>query len=289
MDKQDIISIIFKYLRYDERRLVSLVSRLHYHVFRNMFLHPEIFDVNTRSFPEIDRILSKWPNHKFKVDFSFDDNVSNIDFLAKYNNVHTLDIRYCNLVQDLSKFHKVPKITVSGNFNQEFCKLPNIKIIKNSYKRWSGTTTNHKIIAARSVQYSLNAINLPIPNGGWCNPIFSKNNNNQTEEQLMYKLCVYHDKIHERVLEIAYRFAEKNIKYHQEHLTQLNIPKQKHITVLANNIKNHIMKYFIGFGPGDKVIKSIFDLNENINDMYRSYIEGQFNDMIHMEISHHPY
>jgi len=182
-----------------------------------------------------------------------------------------LDIRYCNLIKDLSKFHKIPKIVISGIFNQDFCKLPNVKVICNSYKKWIGTTQEHKLSAARTVQYSPMGMN--IPSGGWCHPLYSKNNNDVTEDELIYMICIYHDKIHERVCEISYKFANMNIKHHKQS-----------VKTVAGAIKKHIMKYFIGFGPGDIVIRDLFNLNKDIKEMYQSYIDGQFNDMIRMEI-----
>ena len=70
-----------------------------------------------------------------------------------------------------------------------------------------------------------------------------------------FVICIYHDKIQERISDIAYKFARMNIKYHKYS-----------IKTVANAIQKHMMKYFVGFGPGDIVIRDLFDLNKSTKE-----------------------
>ena len=77
---KDIWLNINNYLKYDERFILSKVSKINNDVFWNFFKHPEVFEIETRNFTKIKDILSKWNNHNFKIDLSYDDNIDNIDF-----------------------------------------------------------------------------------------------------------------------------------------------------------------------------------------------------------------
>ena len=275
MNSQDTIIHIFQYLQYNERYIVSNVSKKHRRVFRHIFIHPEIFKIKTRSFLEIESILSDWKNHKFSINLSFDDDITDIDinFLGEYNNIDTIDIRHCGSITDISKFQHVKEICISGAFNPEFRKYSNINISVDSLEAWKNISPQNTTLIdkCRKVLYSPQTDKSKIPRGGWCHPLCTINFN-LNEQQLLYQIGVYYDKIKEKILDISiYIIDDDTFKYllstasfvYPEYDDKMR--KNKLIMYLCDKLLQH----FNNGGPTNKYIGIIFDLSKSDEEIKR--------------------
>lgn len=246
---KDIWCNINSYLTYDERFILSKVSRINNEVFWNYYKHPEIFEIRTRNFQEIGDILSKWTNHNFKIDLSYDDDINDINFLKEHDNISVLDIRFCNLIIDLSEFNNIKQIIVAGNIHPSLYDLLNINIEIDSRKKWKELNVQNTVLInkIRVVMYNPIFDRSKVPRGGWCNPIYTGNNNIKDEQQLLFLTGLYFDKITRRITDISRELIENS-----------DFKGSKLINIQSSE------KLFMGFfqqkGPLHPIINCIFDL-----------------------------
>lgn len=245
---KDIWCNINSFLTYDERFILSKVSKINNKVFWNYFRHPEIFEIGTRNYQDIKDILSKWTNHNFKIDLSYDDYINDINFLKEYNNIGILDIRFCNLIIDLSDYSNIKQIIVAGNIHPSLYNLPNINITTDSHENWKELHIQNKYLIKKTRVIMYNPIfdRSKVPRGGWCNPIYT-GKGNKSEKELLFLVGVYYDKITSRISDISKELIE-NSDFKGSKL--INIQRSE--------------KLFMGFfqqkGPLHPIINCIFDL-----------------------------
>ena len=259
---KDIWQKINSYLTYDERFILSKVSKINNEVFWNYFKHPEIFEIRTRNFQEIRDILSKWTNHNFKIDLSYDDDINDINFLKEYDNISILDIRFCNLIIDLSEFNNIKQIIVAGNIHPSFYDLPNINIEIDSSKNWKEFHFQNTVLInkIRVIMYNPIFDRSKVPRGGWCNPVYINNSKINNRQQLLFLTGIYYDKITSRITDISRELIENG------RFKRTNIQTSE----------NFFMSLFRQRGPLHPIINCIFDLNLTKKEICEKLYENVF-------------
>ena len=267
---KDIWQNIYSYLTYDERFILSKVSKINNEVFWNYFKHPEVFEIGTRNFQEIRDILSKWTNHNFKIDLSYDDDINDINFLKEYDNISVLDIRFCNLIIDLSEFNNIKQIIVAGNIHPSLYDLLNINIEIDSRKKWKEFHLNNTVLIKKTSVIMYNPIfdRGKVPRGGWCNPIYNGKHNNIDEKELLFLTGLYYDKITSRISDICKELIENS-----------GFKGSKLINIRSS--KKFFMGLFKQKGPLHPIINCIFNLTltkeEICEKLYKNVFFGIIN------------
>lgn len=269
---KDIWLNINNYLKYDERFILSKVSKINNDVFWKFFKHPEVFEIKTRDFSKIKDILSKWNNHNFKIDLSYDDNIDNIDFLKEYNNISVLDIRFCNLISNLSGFSNIKQILVGGNIHPGFYYLPNIRVVIDSKKKWKDLNPQNTDLIRKISVIMHNPVfdRSKIPRGGWCNPVYTGNNNIKDENELLFLTGVYYDKITSRITDIS-----------QELIRNKNFYEFKSTYIFKS--KKFFMTLFNQQGPLHPIINCIFNIDLTKKEICKQLYQNVFFGIISSE------
>ena len=267
---KDIWLNINNYLKYDERFILSKVSKINNDVFWNFFKHPEVFEIETRNFTKIKDILSKWNNHNFKIDLSYDDNIDNIDFLKEYNNISVLDIRFCNLISNLSEFNNIKQIIVGGNIHPSLYNLPNIRVEIDSREEWKELNPQNTDLIRKISVIMHNPLfdRSKIPRGGWCNPVYTVNNT-RDEKQLLFLTGLYYDKITSRITDISQELIKNN--------NFCEFP-----TYILKSTK-FLMTLFNQQGPLHPIINCIFNLDLTKKEICKQLYQNVFFGIISSE------